>query len=149
MFNELFSAQQYIDLTTYYKVDKNKHGVSRITILKEEEYNQLKVDEKQKDKVKSLKTKWKMPNWKTGNDLLDASSYFSVQKNDMDVNWNKYRDARFKASLVDWDCKDKDGNPVPVTSETIDQLSQPVAIALLKQFDDETRISDEVDEKND
>lgn len=147
--HELLNTQQYIELTTYYKVSKNKHGVVSIIIIKEEEYNKMKLDENLKDKAKSLRTKWKIPNWKVGNELMESSMYFSIQKNDMDVNWNRYRDSRFKASLVDWDIKDENGNPVPLTTETIDMLSQPVAFAILRQFDEATRITDEEDEKND
>jgi hypothetical protein len=149
MSSELFSTQSYIELVTYYKVDKNKHGVVNLTIIKEEDYNKLRLDEKKKEKAKSLKTKWRVPNWRMGNELIEATSFFNIQKNDMDVNWNRYRDARFKASLIDWDAKDSAGNPLPVTAETIDMLPQTVAFALLKQFDDACKIEDETDEKND
>ena len=145
--NELFN-NQYIELTTYYKVEKNKSGVVNLVVITEKEFNTAKLNEKLKDSVKSLRTKWKVPNWKTGNDIYQMSSFWNPQKNDMDVNWNKYRDLRFKQSLVDWDAKTESGDTIPCNSETIDMLSENMAVAILKQFDEATRPSKEDEEKN-
>jgi hypothetical protein len=146
--NELFSSQQYIEVDLYYKIEKTKSGQNFPIVITEEEYNKLRLDEKLKDKAKSLKTSWQMPTWKNANDLLHSATIYNYQKNDMDIDWNSYRDKRLKQYLVKWDAKDKDGQEIPCNEETINMLHQNIALALLKKYDEATQIDKETETKN-
>ena len=135
MSDELFGANNLIDVELFYIVEKNAHGVPRITILSDEDAFTMKADEKQKDKVKCIKSKWRLPTWQGSNELLKRSTVYNFQKQESEVDWTMYRDARLKTCLVEWDIKDSAGNPVPLTETTIDNLHANIAMAMLLKYD--------------
>lgn len=146
--NELFGSQQCLDLELFYKVEKTKGGHAIPVVITEDEFNKAKADPQNKVNVKSIRTKWRLPTWKSANDLLQSATVFNYHLNSMDTDWNKFRDSRLKALLVGWDCKDKDGIDIPCSEDTINMLHQNIALALLKQYDDATTVDKETETKN-
>jgi len=145
--NEFFSVQHLIELDIHIKIERTKHGEAFPVSITDEEAKKLKANEKTALVVRTLHTKWQMPSWKAANDLLKAATFFNFHKQEMDTDWNKMRAERLNMMLVGWDAKDKDGNPIPTNSETIGQLHQNIALALLKAYDDATKISEEDEKK--
>lgn len=146
--NELFSSQQTLEIELFYKIEKTKNGQSFPKVITEKEYNNLKLDDANKDKINRFLTKWRMPTWQAHNELLEKSMVYNHSTAQMDLDFNKYRDRRLKSFLVDWDAKTSDGQEIPCNDETINQLHQNIAFALLTKYDEATRIDDEEEGKN-
>lgn len=146
--NELFGSQNYIDVELFYKIEKTKNGQFFPVPISEDDFNKAKADEKAKDKVKSLRTKWLMPTWKAANDLLQAATIYNFHKEEQDVDWNVFRDKRLKTYLIEWDAKENDGSAIPCNEENINMLHQNIALALLKKYDESTRVSQDEEQKN-
>lgn len=148
MHHELFGSQQNLEIDLYYKIEKLKNGQIIPIVIPEEEHNKMKADDALKDRAKSIRTKWRMPTWKAANDLLQASTMYNFHRQEMDIDWNKYRDQRLKALLLGWDCKTPEGQDIPCNDETINMLHQNIALALLNKYDEATRVSKDDAEKN-
>lgn len=146
--HELFGSQQNLEIELFYKIEKTKNGQVVPLVITEDEYNKLKVDDKQKDKAKSLRTQWRMPTWRAANELLEASTYWNHMKQENDINWNRYRDQRLKALLLSWDAKTPTGEDIPCNEETINMLHQNIALSLLNKYDEATRVTEEDEVKN-
>lgn len=60
-----------------------------------------------------------------------------MQDSDGKFSFNpiKFRAERFSQSLKKWSFKDASGNPVPVTSQALDNLSSSIAFYLMDEFD--------------
>lgn len=146
--DELFGGDNFIDIELSYSVQKNKSGAAHVTILDDTEAAKLKADEKTKDSVKTLRTKWIQQTWQAANDLLKRATVFNFQTNQSDIDWTAYRHARLVSCLVDWDAKDKDGIAIPCTEVAINKLHANVAVALLEKYDKATSIDADEKEKN-
>lgn len=149
--SDLFSANTLIDVEVSYTVDKNRSGFPIISVLTDDEAAKMKADPSQRDKVRTLFTRWRPQSWKSANDLLVAATVFNHHTQTNDVDWTRFRDSRLKSSLVEWrgvDVTDKDGNTVPCSTENINKLHASVALALLDKFDKATSPDKEEITKN-
>lgn len=142
--SDLFSGNSLVEIEIFYTVDKNRYNVARVEVLTDEKAVEMQKGP-DKAKVRSIKTKWKMPSWKTANDLLSQSTTFNAM-NQPDIDWTRYRDARLKASLVEW--SGQDVADIPCTPDNINKLHPSVAVALLEKFDQVTTIDKEEIQKN-
>jgi hypothetical protein len=145
---DLFSGNNLIDIDVHYVVEKNKAGYPLVNVITEDRANALRADEKTKDSVKTLKTKWRPQTWQAANDLLQKATMFNFHTQQQDIDWTKYRDARLKACLVEWDAKTDKGEPVPCVEAYINKLHATVALALLEKYDDATSVDKEDVQKN-
>lgn len=134
--SDIFAGNLYLDLQLFYVVEKNKRGVVTISIIKPEDAHKMLADEKQKDRVKSLNTKWLQQSWKAAHDLVTMSMDYNHTLDQMKFNPHKYRDAKLKACLVDWDAKEADGTPIPCNEMTINNLHWQIATGLLDLYED-------------
>lgn len=146
--DDLFGGDSLIDISVHYKSEKNKAGVSHVSVITEEEFSKLKSDEKTKDKAKVLNTKWVQQTWEAANELLKRATIYNHSTQQQDIDWTAYRHARLVACLVEWDAKDKNGEPVPCTEFTINKLQANVALALLEHYDKATAVDSEEKTKN-
>ena len=94
-------------------------------------------------RVYVLKTQWKTLSWKEQNDITQQSTYYNQEASFNDLNIWKFRDLRIKYCLVSWDLKDDNGQPIPLNSDMLDQLSGDVVLALVSKYDDAISLSDE------
>lgn len=132
--NDIF-ANQYIDLTLYYTIKKNKYGVNTVNIVPEEEAHKLLADETKKATVKSISTKWVQQSWRAAQDLMSKSMLYDHTSGESKFNAMMYRDARIKTCLVDWNVKDEDGTPMSCNEQTISSLNWEVAQGLLNLYE--------------
>lgn len=146
--DELFGGDNLIEFDLHYSVDKNKGGISHVKILTDDEAAKLKADAATKDSVKTLRTGWIQMTWQAANELLRRSMTFNFQTNQNDIDFTMYRDARLKASLIQWDAKDKTGAPVPCNEHSINKLHANVAMALLDKYDKLTSVEKDEQQKN-
>jgi hypothetical protein len=65
---------------------------------------------------------------------------YNFHTQQQDIDWMKYRDARLKACLVEWDAKTDKGEPVPCVESNINNLHASVALALLEKYDAATSV---------
>jgi hypothetical protein len=142
-------AGQYLDLTLYYTMERNKAGVATFTKLTEEEYNKMRLDEAKKDKARKLETKWLQQSWRAAHDLVTMSmDHNHMDGGKMTFNPHKYRDAKLRACLVDWDAKDNDGSPIPCNESTVNNIHWAIADALLELYDAAQAPDPETNAKN-
>lgn len=144
----LFGGRALVDVDLYYTVEKTASGAARVVVLEDDQAFKMLTSEDNKERVKKIGTKWRLLTWAVSNNLLEQSTKFDHLRNDEAINWTRYRDQRLKSSLVEWDCKDKDGNPIPLTEHAIDNLHANIAIALLTKYDEKIRLDKEEQAKN-
>jgi hypothetical protein len=145
---DLFSGNTLIEIEVHYLIEKNKAGFPQITVISEERANSMKADEKTKESVKTLRTKWRPQSWAAANELLAKATMFNFHTQQQDIDWTKYRDARLKACLAEWDAKTERGEPVPCVEANINKLHANVALALLEKYDEATSVDKETSTKN-
>ena len=136
--SDLFASNNLVSVEVSYTVEKNKLNFPSVTVLSDEDTAKAKVDPLQKDKVRTLTTKWRPQSWKTANDLLAQAQSYNFHTQEFEIDWTKHRDARLKTLLADWDgvdVKDTDGNPIPCTVDNINKLHVSIALALLAKYD--------------
>lgn len=145
---DIFGDNELIDINVDYILEKNKNGTKYVIILNEKTLEAAKNDETKKDKIKTLKTKWRSLTWQTSNELINRANVYNHHTQQQEIDWNKYRDAKVKYCLVDWDEKNEIGEPVPCTEANINRVHSPIILYLLKKYDDMTSIPMEEQSKN-
>jgi hypothetical protein len=145
---DLFSANAPIEIDVHYVVEKNKAGYPQVIVLEDDVAAKMRADEKQKDRVKSIRTMWRPQSWQAANELLIRSQYYNPHTREQDIDWTKYRDARLKSCLVDWDAKTDKGEKVPCVEANINKLHAAVAIALLDKYDATVAVDKDALQKN-
>jgi hypothetical protein len=130
-----------IEIELYYKEKKINNGGSVIIVIDDEDAEKMLQDEEKKDKVKKLKTQWKILDWQHQNRITAESRVFTPEGL-QDIDPIKYRDLRIKSGLIGWDIKYNDKD-VPVTPEMIDKLPPQVVFALVQKYDQATTIDEE------
>src|ERR1035437_2983917 len=133
--SDIFFDNELIDIELNYTVQKNKSGVNQVIILDNDKVTIMKADPLQREKVKSIKTKWRPLTWAASNEHLSRSTDYNHHTNEQNSNYTKFRDAKIKSCLVDWDCKDDTGQKIPCVQDRINKLHVNVALALLNEFD--------------
>lgn len=91
--------------------------------------------------IESLNTVWKRMTWKEQNTIFAQS--LRVVGGESEIDALKYRELKLKTLLKKWDAKDENGNPYPLTAETLDNLCPEVASELLRAFERVTEADDE------
>ncbi len=91
------------------------------------------------------KTTFKMRplNWGIYNDLQRESMVDRGTGDGEQLDWLKYKENKLSKILADWDAKDKDGNKIPITMETIKTLHPLIAEFALAEYDKKTIASEE------
>jgi hypothetical protein len=124
-----------IEFPLYCRTVTNRYGFTKSYPLEDDEGKKLAEDPKTSSQIEVLHSKWKPMDWQSEQDGLQASTYYNGAKGQDDINWYTYRDLRLKNSLIEWDLKDKNGEPIPVTPESINKLHKDIANALINKFD--------------
>lgn len=146
---DIFNSQKFIDITISYVAFKNKNSSSpSIKILTEEELEIYKKDDKLKDKVKILQTKWTLPTWGNSGDIIKKCTKFNYQTQQNEIDAMLFRDLRLKSHLVDWSAKNKNGEKIPLTDKTVNELHPGIAGELLSRFEQVVNVDREDMEKN-
>ena len=158
----LNSVNQLVTVKLYYKSVRTKSGVDKIIVLTDEEGEEgMKkqediIKEKQEKgekiteedrKIEVLTTQWKSLNWGDQTKIMKKSERFNP-KGEQNIDWLSFRDLRIKNCLVNWDIKDAKGNPVPLSSETVDMLPSNVVAELFSKYIDLVEGTEEEQEKN-
>jgi len=143
----LSSQGQTIDLPLYYLERATKSGFVKVVVLEDDKAKKMLDDEKTKDDVKVLNTKWKVLTWKEQTEITKASTVYNPVDGVQDIDFFKYRDLRIKKCMVGWDMVDDKNVPVPLESNTIDMLPADIVISLISKYDSETSLTEE-EQKN-
>jgi hypothetical protein len=91
--------------------------------------------------IEVIQTVWKRMTWKEQNAVFAQS--LRVIAGESEIDALKYRELKLRTCLKKWDAKDDDGNPLPLTPETLDNLCPEVASELLRSFERVTEPSEE------
>ncbi len=148
---DAFTDQKTIDIVLHYvsyKVKKDGNYIPVLKVLEDEELLQYQNSDKFKNKIKVIKTTWATVSWAINQEIVKAAMKFNYQTNQNELDIPAFRDMRLKKLLLDWDFKDKTGNPVPRTNENISKLNSDLANALLNKYENITNISPEQLAKN-
>lgn len=149
--DDVFTDQKTIDIVLHYvsyKVKKDGNYIPVLKVLEDEELLQYQNSDKFKTKIKTIKTTWSTVSWAINSEITKSSIKFNYQTNQNELDIPAFRDMRLKKLLLDWDLKDKNGNPVPKTNENISKLNSDLANALLNKYENITNISSEQLSKN-
>lgn len=99
--------------------------------IKDQSFDSKKV-------IYSIRTKWKRLSWKDQN-VIYSKCFKLVTAPDGTTKpeWDglSFRDLKIKQCLREWDIKDGNNNPVPVSPETIDTLPPFVVSELINAFE--------------
>ncbi len=146
--SDIFAGSQFIELELFYTIQKNKHGTASVTIVPPEQAHKMLADEKTKESVKCLRTKWLQQSWRAAHDLVTASMEYNHTNDRMKFNPHLYRDAKLKACLQDWDAKDADGSVIGCNEMTINNLHWQIAAALIDLYEEATEPTQDDATKN-
>ena len=156
-------APQKIEIKLYWKEAKTTSGLMKPVILDDEKaLEQIAKNKKSQepqpvvegqpvkeikpvppeDMVECLTTYWKGLSWQDNNSITEKASYYNQLEGYHDLNVWRYRDLRLKNCLLEWDLKDPNGKPVPVSEDVINMLPTEVIMALLNKYDAAVSISD-------
>lgn len=131
-----------LEINVYYK--KVGHIYQAYT---EKEFNELKLDDEKKKKFECLKTKMKVLDWGTYNQLQDEAM-IENSAGDRQFNYKIYKENRLKKLIKEWSALSlKDGKPVPVNSVAIGRIAPLIAEAILRAYDEKSFVMDD-EEKN-
>ncbi len=144
--SDIFGDNETIDIELNYTLEKNKSGVTQVTIIDNEKAAKLKADPAHK--VKTLRTQWKPLTWHASNELITKATTFNHHTQQQDIDYTKFRDAKLKSCLLGWDAKNDKGEPIPCVESAINKLHANVALALLAKYDDAITIPVENQAKN-
>jgi hypothetical protein len=122
-----------MDIPCYYTYRKNEYGIQKLVILKETKAKKMLADDKKKDQVEVLNTKWKEPNWEEQNDIVTQCVEISPVNNQKEVNWTIYRRLCINCLLVDWDLS-LDGKKIPVSEEYIKRMPPEIILDIYEKF---------------
>lgn len=132
--------KQLIEVVIYHRMSKSGNSIKVET-------NPSKIkDDEQKLFTKST-FKMRPMTWKFYNDLLRESKVNNIMTQSEDTDWATYREKKLVKLLAEWDAKDKDGNPVPLTHDKIMSLHPLVAENVLNEYDRKVYM-DEDEQKN-
>jgi hypothetical protein len=146
--HELFVSTDLITVDLNYKIIKLKSGLIKIEIIKDEDLEKLQSDPVKSKNIKTIKTKWKIENWKEANTLLQKALKYNhvTDKNDFDNLL--FAELKVKTLLVQWDLKDENDKPIPCEEKNIFQLHPTIISGLLDKYTDILNESPEDQEKN-
>ena len=127
---------ELIDIALYYVYKETKQG-KKLIILEDEDGKKMLEDEKTRDQVKILNTRWKQLTWKESNAITRQTESTNPQTGAPDFDFSLFQDLRVKNCLKWWDIKqnETDDAPIPVTDDAIDKIKAPVIRALLDKFE--------------
>jgi len=130
----LLDNHDLMEIKLYYKYAKIGNG-KKLVILEDSKAEELLKDEEKAKEVEILETQWSMLNWKEQNEVMNAASTATdPMTGEKQFNFLVYRDAIIKRCLKDWNLTMNE-KPVPVTSDTIDQLPGPVVVNIYQKFE--------------
>jgi len=132
----LFSNEtNLINVIIYYTIFEDDYG-KRVIVVPEEKAKELLKNEEKKKKILILSTKWKQLNWQEHNTTMNQNVNISDPiTGQVQFDVYKFRDNKIKAGLKEWNLKDDDNNPIPVTSEKIDQLPADIVGELISEYE--------------
>ena len=142
----LVDDQKFINLKFHYLEKKGFHVTNFQFIKSKEEYEKLKDD----PALKEVNTGWKLLNWAEHNEIYskcltnDTNPEGKVTTN---IDIIRFRDKKLKACLKNWDVRDDNGAPIPLSSDTIDKLNPQVATEFLDGFEKITELEG-IEQKN-
>jgi len=148
---DAFTDQKTIEIVlnyVSYKIKKDGNFIPVFKVLENEELLQYQSNPKFKDKIKTIKTIWSLVNWQTNQEIIKSAMKFNYQTNENELDVPNFRDMRLKKLLIEWDLKDKTGNPVIKNNENISKLNSDLANALLNKYETLTNLSVENISKN-
>ena len=135
--------EKLIEVVIYYK--KSKSGNSVRIVTDESKLKEMKADEGKGFTRASFKLR--PMTWRTYNDLLRESKTTNPLTMSEETDWATYREKKLVRLLAEWEAKDKDGNPIPITEERIMSLHPLVAENILNEYDKKVYL-DEEEQKN-
>jgi hypothetical protein len=143
--SDIFSSNAKVNVDVYYSAERNAAGHLKITIIDDEKAEKLRAsdDPKVKDRVKLLRTEWRPQSWQAANELITKATVYNFQTKSQEVDWNKFRDAKIKSLMVDWDAKDEKGEKIPCVEPNINKLNAAIALALIDKYDTITSVDRE------
>ena len=129
-----------IQIKVYIK--KNAH---RYFCYTEKEYGALEENNQKKCEIFSLKMK--QLTWGLYNQLQDEAMR-ETNSGESKFNYRFYKEAKLKNLIKEWDAKDKDGKPVPITPANISHLSPVIAETVLRSYDEISFLTEEDEGKS-
>lgn len=143
-----------INISIHYQIGKTKNGSKKIVVLSDEDAEKILEKERAAKeegkefmpKVETFNTKWRPAVWQDQNRFVEAAQRINQQTQQVEINWNKYRDLRIKALLVDWDLEHQ-GQKIPVSGDMIDKLPPEIVLGMYNKYEEEITYSPEDEEK--
>ena len=126
----------YVDIPVYVVFRKNSYGIEKLTILEEEEYQKIMSDpdNKEKDEIEVVNSKWAIAGWGIQNKIVSVSQERDPLSNKKEPNWSTYREQRIHNLLKDWDLDLGEGR-VPVTAQYISQCPAEIMLAMFNKYE--------------
>ena len=129
-----------INIKIYYKKDQYLYIAHS-----EKEFADLEIEE-EKNTFKEVNVKMKELTWGLFN-TLQEEAMVDVGSGERSFNFKIYKENRLKKLIKEWDAKDAEEKPVPVSDKNIASLAPPIAETILRAYD-ETSFVTEGEEKN-
>lgn len=101
------------------------------TVFYKESDKKIQVLDRKEDGCKSITIAFKFPDFATSQHLLQSSTIATDDGNMVDLLKLRYNILHLLA--VDWDVKDDKGNPVKISSETINRLHPAIASDMINK----------------
>tara|TARA_Y100000310_G_scaffold308873_1_gene352425 strand:+ start:4682 stop:5119 length:438 start_codon:yes stop_codon:yes gene_type:complete len=134
-----FSA--LLDIKLYY-IQKSVGTGKKLIILEDKKGEELL--KQGKDDVEVLETKWRPLLWQENNEVMEqASGAVNPNTGERQFNFIAYRDAIVKRCIKEWNIKDDESNPIPVSPQNIDKLPASVVTNLYRKFESVIEYSEE------
>lgn len=137
-----FVSDEMMPISVKYVEQKLSSGFTNIIIVQDE-----KAEKKYSDRIKTINTQWKIPNWKESNDLARQCYRWDPIAGEKILDWNLYRMSILDTYMQFWDVSIPGPNggdqSVPCTPENISKLQPAIGDALVGQFMQSMSPSDE------
>ena len=138
LFNDKTSL---INIIIYYTIFEDQYG-KRVVVVPEKKAKELLKNEEKKKKTSVLSTKWKQLNWQEQNKIMSQNTNITDPlTGQVQFDVYKFRDNRVKTCLKEWNLRDDNNNPIPITPEKIDQLPADIVGELLTEYEKVTEWS--------
>ena len=139
----LLVGNEHIPIILYYTSKKNKHGIAKVKIIDEKEYNSKTQEEK--NKISILNTIWRIINFKTSQAITSECIFTNPDTGEREINFQKMQELTIKAGLFEWDMVDDNGNTIPLVPNNIDATHPDIIYSLYNKY--QGMISDDSDDE--
>jgi hypothetical protein len=99
-----------------------------------------------KEDFEILTVQMSILSWGAYNELQDRASKLTAQ-GERYFDYKAYKEERLKTLVKSWSAKDDEGNPVPVTQDTVMELVPSIGDAIVKGYDEASFYDEDAEKK--